>query len=76
MTLYDILGARRDGGWHRHLSVGETLEHAPALRRTAFAAALVFHDGVEDDARYALAVARTADRRAGDRRRRERRRRR
>src|SRR6266446_910418 len=32
MTLYDVLGARRDGGWHRHLSVAETLERCPAIR--------------------------------------------
>jgi glycerol-3-phosphate dehydrogenase len=60
MTLYDILGARRDGGWHRHLSADEVLAHAPAMRRERLRGGLLFHDGVEDDARYALAVARTA----------------
>jgi len=60
MTLYDLLGARRDGGWHRHLSTAETLERTPALRPAGLRGALVYHDGVEDDARYALAVARTA----------------
>jgi glycerol-3-phosphate dehydrogenase len=60
MTLYDILGARRDGGWHRHLSVAETVETSPAIRRTNLRGGLVFHDAVEDDARYTLAVARTA----------------
>jgi len=60
MTLYDVLGARRDGGWHRHLSVEEVLAHAPAMRRERLRGGLLFHDGVEDDARYALAVARTA----------------
>ena len=60
MTLYDILGARRDGGWHRHLSVAETLERSPAIRTEKLRGGLVFHDAVEDDARYALAVARTA----------------
>ena len=29
MTLYDVLGARQDGGWHRHLSADEVLAHAP-----------------------------------------------
>ena len=62
MTLYDVLGARRDGGWHRHLSTAETLERTPALRPAGLRGALVYHDGVEDDARYALAVARTAQR--------------
>ncbi len=60
MTLYDVLGARRDGGWHRHLSIGEVLAHTPALRRPQLRGGLMFHDGVEDDARYTLAVARTA----------------
>ena len=60
MTLYDVLGARKDGGWHRHLSVPEVLTHAPAMRRERLRGGLMFHDGVEDDARYTLAVARSA----------------
>jgi len=60
MTLYDVLGARRDGGWHRHLSVDEVLASVPSMRRERLRGGLLFHDGVEDDARYTLAVARTA----------------
>ena len=60
MTLYDVLGARHDGGWHRHLSVDEVLAHAPNMRRERLRGGLLFHDGMEDDARYTLAVARTA----------------
>jgi glycerol-3-phosphate dehydrogenase len=60
LTLYDILGARRDGGWHRRLTRAETLELAPALRHAGLRGGLLYHDAVEDDARYALAVARTA----------------
>jgi glycerol-3-phosphate dehydrogenase len=60
MTLYDVLGARRDGGWHRHLSVDEVVDHAPAIRREGLRGGLMFHDGVEDDARYTLAIARSA----------------
>ena len=60
MTLYDVLGARHDGGWHRHLSVDEVLAHAPGMRRERLRGGLLFHDGMEDDARYTLAVARTA----------------
>ena len=60
LTLYDILGARHDGGWHRRLSKAETLDLAPILRREGLRGGLVYHDGVEDDARYTLAVARTA----------------
>ena len=60
LTLYDILGARHDGGWHRRLSKGATLELAPTLRTEGLRGGLLYHDGVEDDARYTLAVARTA----------------
>ena len=60
LTLYDILGARRDGGWHRRLTRAETLDLAPKLRHGGLRGGLVYHDGVEDDARYTLAVARTA----------------
>ena len=60
MTVYDLLGARRDGGWHRHLSVAEVLQVSPAMRRGGLRGGLLFHDAVEDDARYALTVARTA----------------
>lgn len=60
LTLYDILGARHDGGWHRRLSRAETLDLAPTLRKGGLRGGLLYHDGVEDDARYTLAVARTA----------------
>jgi glycerol-3-phosphate dehydrogenase len=60
LTLYDILGARHDGGWHRRLSRAATLDLAPTLRQDGLRGGLVYHDGVEDDARYTLAVARTA----------------
>jgi glycerol-3-phosphate dehydrogenase len=60
LTLYDLLGARYDGGWHERLSKDRTLELAPTLRRDGLHGGLLYHDGVEDDARYTLAVARTA----------------
>ena len=60
LTLYDVLGARHDGGWHRRLSRADTLEIAPTLRTEGLRGGLLYHDGVEDDARYTLAVARTA----------------
>ncbi|MFL5725902.1 MAG: glycerol-3-phosphate dehydrogenase/oxidase [Chloroflexota bacterium] len=61
MTLYDVLGARRDGGWHRHRSVDATLEHVPGLRRPGLRGSLIYHDAVHDDARTVLSVARTAE---------------
>ncbi len=60
LTLYDILGARHDGGWHRRLGVRETLAIAPSLRTKGLRGGLLFHDGMEDDARFTLAVLRTA----------------
>jgi glycerol-3-phosphate dehydrogenase len=60
LTLYDILGARHDGGWHRRLDRAETLEIAPRLRHDGLRGGLLYHDGMEDDARFTLAVLRTA----------------
>jgi glycerol-3-phosphate dehydrogenase len=57
--LYDLLGARRDGGFSNHLRPSSALEWAP-FRRRGLTGAIVYHDGVEDDARLALAVLRTA----------------
>jgi glycerol-3-phosphate dehydrogenase len=55
-----MLGGRHDGGPHGHLSVQQALELTPDLRHTGLRGAFVYRDGVEDDARYALAVVRTA----------------
>ncbi len=60
LTLYDLLGSARLVGRHHHLRLGRTLELAPVLRRQGLRGSIVYHDGVEDDARYALAVVRTA----------------
>jgi glycerol-3-phosphate dehydrogenase len=60
LTLYDILGARHDGGWHRRLDRAGTLEIAPQLRQRGLRGGLLYHDGVEDDARFTLALVRTA----------------
>jgi glycerol-3-phosphate dehydrogenase len=60
LTMYDLLGARHDGGWHRRLTKADTLDIAPTLRHEGLRGGLLYHDGVEDDARYTLAVARTA----------------
>ena len=58
--LYDLLGARRDGGFARHLRPSSAIEYAPDLRRKGLSGGIIYHDGVEDDARLALAVLRTA----------------
>jgi len=60
LTGYDLLGSRKSAGRHRHLGVAETLAYAPNLRRERLRGALLYHDAMEDDARYTLAVVRTA----------------
>jgi len=58
--LYDILGSYRDGGFAKHLTPRNVLAYAPSLRRKGLTGGIVYHDGVEDDARLALTVLRTA----------------
>ena len=58
--LYDLLGSRQGGGFARHMRAGAALEFAPQLRPEGLQAGIEYHDGVEDDARFTLAVARTA----------------
>jgi glycerol-3-phosphate dehydrogenase len=58
--LYDLLGAHRDGGFSKHLRPSSAIDYAPDLRRKGLTGAILYHDGVEDDARLALAVLRTA----------------
>ena len=60
LTMYDLLGASADGGFHRHLSADEALGAVPSLRRKSLRGGFVYHDGQEDDARYVIAVLRTA----------------
>ncbi|MDH5243144.1 MAG: glycerol-3-phosphate dehydrogenase, partial [Chloroflexota bacterium] len=60
LTLYDILEARHDGGWHRRLNVQDTLAVAPSLHRDGLRGGLLYHDAMEDDARFTLAVLQTA----------------
>ena len=58
--LYDLLGARRDGGFAKHIRPDTAIEYAPDLRRRGLTGGIIYHDGVQDDARLALAVLRTA----------------
>jgi glycerol-3-phosphate dehydrogenase len=60
MLLYDLLGAARPGGYHRHLSKGGALEWAPGLRPEGLRGGILYHDAMEDDARLTIAVLRTA----------------
>jgi glycerol-3-phosphate dehydrogenase len=58
--LYDALGSARSGGRARHLGRGAAHELAPVLPWDGLRGAIVYHDAVEDDARYTLGVVRTA----------------
>jgi glycerol-3-phosphate dehydrogenase len=60
VALYDTLGARHDGGWGGHLTIEQTLDWAPTLHRQGLRGGVIRHDALVDDARYALAVVRTA----------------
>lgn len=65
MTMYDVLGSALSGGRHQGLSRDETLAYAPNLRTDGLRGGLLYHDAMEDDARYTLAVVRTAIARGG-----------
>jgi glycerol-3-phosphate dehydrogenase len=60
MAMYDLLGSAKSGGRHRQLSRAGALEYAPNLRTPGLRGALLYHDAMEDDARFTLAVLRTA----------------
>ena len=65
MVLYDLLGSAKSGGRHHHLSIDGTLQLAPGLRHEGLQGAMLYSDGMEDDARFTLAVLRTARREGG-----------
>ena len=60
LLLYDSMGGARHVPRARHLSKRAALRSAPALRPDALVGAVRFHDAQEDDALYAVYVARTA----------------
>ncbi len=60
LTLYDVLGAARDGGRAHHLGADAVAALAPPIHREGLRGGVTYSDGVEDDARFSLAVARTA----------------
>jgi glycerol-3-phosphate dehydrogenase len=60
LLLYDSMGGARHLPRARHLSKAAALRSAPALRPDSLVGAVRFHDAQEDDARFAVHVARTA----------------
>jgi glycerol-3-phosphate dehydrogenase len=60
LTLYDVLAGESNFGRSRFQSRKLTLERSPALRRRGLRGSIRYHDGQFDDARLAIALARTA----------------
>ncbi|CAG1014180.1 glycerol-3-phosphate dehydrogenase [Burkholderiaceae bacterium] len=60
LTMYDALAGRRGLGDTQFLSAAQTLALLPALRRDGLSGGVKYWDGQFDDARLALALARTA----------------
>lgn len=60
LALYDALGGGRAVPRARHLTRSRALKLAPSLRPDALIGAVQFYDAQEDDARFAVYVARTA----------------
>jgi glycerol-3-phosphate dehydrogenase len=60
LALYDSLGGSRALPRHRHMSRTSVLSAFPSLRPEACVGGIGFHDGRMDDARLAVAIARTA----------------
>jgi glycerol-3-phosphate dehydrogenase len=59
LTFYDLLGGRHGGRFH-HLDRDEAMARVPSLRAEKLTAAFEYSDGVFDDARLVVALARTA----------------
>lgn len=60
LTLYGLLGAAQGAGFPRFQSPSTARRQHPSLRAAGLRGAWVYHDGIEDDARFVVAVARTA----------------
>src|SRR5258706_9540194 len=58
--MWYLLGVGSAGGFCGHVRAGTAVEWARGLRRRGLTGGIVYHDAVEDDARLALAVLRTA----------------
>ncbi|MGW0808062.1 glycerol-3-phosphate dehydrogenase/oxidase [Nonomuraea sp. NPDC002799] len=61
LTLYDALeGMRRPMPRHRNLSLKEARRLVPGLRTDVLSGGMIYYDAQVDDARFTLALARTA----------------
>ncbi len=60
LTAYDLLAGRSNFGRARVLSKRGTVARVPGIAAAGLYGSVVYHDGLFDDARLALALARTA----------------
>ncbi|HEV2575579.1 MAG TPA: FAD-dependent oxidoreductase [Acidobacteriaceae bacterium] len=61
LKAYEVLSGKSSLGPTRVLSAGETLERVPGIATKGLRGSLLYYDGQFDDARLALALARTAE---------------
>ena len=61
LKLYDMLSGRSSLGPTKILSARQTRERIPGISATNLKGGVLYHDGQFDDARLALALARTAE---------------
>ncbi len=60
LKLYDALAGRHNLAPSRQLSTAEALQRIPSLRKKGLRGAVLYYDGQLDDARFALALVKTA----------------
>lgn len=60
IALYDLIAGRRALPGHRHYSRRGALARFPGLSRNALVGAIEYYDGLVDDARHTVTLARTA----------------
>ena len=60
IALYDLVGGAKAVPWHRHLGRRQTLSLFPGLDPKQVRGGIQYWDGLVDDARHTLAIARTA----------------
>lgn len=60
LKMYDLLAGRQGFGRSRLISKERTLQHLPTIEPHGLLGGVIYHDGQFDDARLAIAMARTA----------------
>ena len=60
LVLYGLLGAARDGHRPSYVRPATARSRSPSLRSAGLRGGFTYDDGVEDDARFVVAVVRTA----------------